>query len=183
VKLLAVAERRPGGVSARVHPVMIPAGHPLAAIRGATNAIFIEGPSIDELLFAGPGAGGEPTATAVLGDVIDAARERLAGAQVAPRIRFAPGLLVDFGDIPTKWYVRLDVADRPGVLAQIAGAFGEAGVSIRSVWQEGRGDRATLLLITHEAPERAQQAAVDALRDLDVVAEVAAVIRVESPEP
>jgi len=183
VKLLAVAERRPGGVSARVHPMMIPAGHPLAAIRGATNAIFIEGPSIDELLFAGPGAGGEPTATAVLGDVIDAARERLAGAQVAPRIRFAPGLLVDFGDIPTKWYVRLDVADRPGVLAQIAGAFGEAGVSIRSVWQEGRGDRATLLLITHEAPERAQQAAVDALRDLDVVAEVAAVIRVESPEP
>ena len=183
VKLLAVAERRPGGVSARVHPMMIPAGHPLAAIRGATNAIFIEGPSIDELLFAGPGAGGEPTATAVLGDVIDAARERLAGAQVAPRIRFAPGLLVDFGDIPTKWYVRLDVADRPGVLAQIAGAFGEVGVSIRSVWQEGRGDRATLLLITHEAPERAQQAAVDALRDLDVVAEVAAVIRVESPEP
>jgi homoserine dehydrogenase len=183
VKLLAFAERRADGVSTRVHPVMIPSDHPLAAIRGATNAIFIVGPSIDELLFAGPGAGGEPTATAVLGDVIDAARERLAGAQVAPRIRFAPGLLVDFGDVPTKWYVRLEVADRPGVLAQIAGAFGEVEVSIRSVWQEGRGDRATLLLITHEAPERAQRAAVDALRHLDVVAEVAAVIRVESPEP
>ena len=101
---------------------------------------------------------------------------------MSPRIRFAPGALMDFGDVPTCWYIRLEVADRPGVLAQIAGAFGEADVSIRSVWQDGRGDRATLLLVTHEAPERAQRAAVDSLRGLDVVAEVASVIRVESDE-
>jgi homoserine dehydrogenase len=182
IKLLAVAERRPEGISTRVHPVMIPTEHPLASIRGATNAIFIEGPSIDQLLFAGPGAGGEPTATAVLGDVIDAARELLAEAQVAPRIRFAPGALMDFGDVPTCWYIRLEVADRPGVLAQIAGAFGEAGVSLRSVWQEGRGDRATLLLVTHEAAERSQRNAVGALRHLEPVHEVAAVVRVEGDE-
>ncbi len=182
VKLLAVAERRPEGISTRVHPAMIPLDHHLASIRGATNAIFIEGPSIGELLFAGPGAGGEPTATAVLGDVIDAARELLAQAQVSPRIRFAPGALMDFRDVPTRWYIRLEVADRPGVLAQIAGAFGSADVSIRSVWQEGRGDRATLLLVTHEAPESAQRAAIGALGTLDAVGEVASVIRVEGDE-
>jgi homoserine dehydrogenase len=182
VKLLAVADRSSEGVSTRVHPALIRLDHPLASIRGSTNAIFIEGPSVDELLFAGPGAGGEPTATAVLGDVIDAARELVASSQVAPRIRFAPGDVRDFTDVATKWYVRLDVVDRPGVLAQIATAFGDADVSIKSVWQEGRGDQATLLLITHEAPEGRQRAAVDALRSLEVVEQVAAVIRVESDE-
>jgi len=182
VKLLAVAERVAGGVSVRVHPVMIPTTHPLASIRGATNAVFITGPSIGELLFAGPGAGGAPTATAVLGDVIDAARDLLAGSEVAPRIRFSPGEIVDFGEIPTKWYVRLAVADRPGVLARIAGAFGDADVSIKSVWQEGEGSEAVLLIVTHRAPERRQRRAVAALETLDVVEEVAAVIRVESEE-
>ena len=182
VKLLAIATRTEAGVSARVHPAMVPLEHPLASIRGATNAVFIEGPSIDELLFAGPGAGGEPTATAVLGDVIDAARELLSGSQVAPRIRFGSGEVIDIDDVVTKWYLRLEVADRPGVLAQIAATFGEAGVSIKSVWQEGRGDEATLLLVTHGAPEGRQRAATAALGDLDVVAEVAAVIRVESDE-
>ncbi len=183
IKLLAIAERLDTGVTARVHPAMIPNAHPLASIRGATNAIFVTGPSIDELLFAGPGAGGEPTATAVLGDVIDAAREHLAHAQVAPRIRFSPGDLIDFSTVSTKWYVRLEVEDRPGVLAQVAGAFGDAGVSIKSVWQEGRGDEATLLIITHRAVEAAQRAAVDAVAELAPVERVAAVIRVESDEP
>ena len=182
IKLLAIAEDTAGGVSARVHPVLLPSEHPLAAIRGATNAIFIEGPAIDELLFAGPGAGGDPTATAVLGDVIDAARETLAGAQVAPRIRFAPSELADFGTVPTKWYVRLEVADLPGVLAQIAAAFGEAEVSIKSVWQEGTGDEATLLIVTHRAAEARQQEALAKVRDLDCVNAVAAAIRVESEE-
>jgi homoserine dehydrogenase len=182
IKLLAVAERSDAGISARVHPVMLPLDHPLAPIQGATNAIFIEGPSIDRLLFAGPGAGGEPTATAVLGDVIDAAREILAGAQVAPRIRFSPGDLVGFEAVPTEWYLRLEVDDAPGVLARIAGAFGDAGVSIRSVWQEGRGSDATLLIVTHRARESRQRAAASALRDLDIVRSVAAVIRVESEE-
>jgi homoserine dehydrogenase len=182
IRLLAVAERRPDGVSVRVHPLMLPSDHPLAAIRGATNAIYVEGASVGELLFAGPGAGGEPTATAVLGDVIDAAREYLSGAQVAPAIRVEPGDVVDFGRVETQWYIRLEVADNPGVLAQIATAFGDAGVSLLSVRQEGRGDRATLLLVTHTAPEAAQQAAVGTLRALEVVEAVASVIRVESEE-
>ncbi|MDJ0498044.1 MAG: homoserine dehydrogenase [Acidimicrobiia bacterium] len=182
IKLLAIAEDTEAGVSARVHPVLLPSDHPLAAIRGATNAIFIEGPAIDELLFAGPGAGGDPTATAVLGDVIDASREILAGAQVAPRIRFAPSELADFGNVFTKWYVRLEVADRPGVLAQIAAAFGEANVSIKSVWQEGTDDEATLLIVTHRAAESRQQDALGRVRDLECVNAVAAAVRVESDE-
>lgn len=182
VKLVGIAERTMGGVSARVHPVMIPIDHPLASIRGATNAIFIEGPSVGELLFAGPGAGGEPTATAVLGDVIDAARETLAGAQVAPKIRFSPGELVPFGDVPTKWYLRIEVDDQPGVLAKVAGAFGNAGVSIKSVWQEGEGSEALLLIVTHRAREADQQEALRHLREIDALRNVAAVIRVESEE-
>jgi homoserine dehydrogenase len=179
VKLLAVAEHTGIGVSARVHPVLVPIEHPLAAVRGATNAVFVTGAGIGELLFAGPGAGGAPTASAVLGDIIDAAREILADAKVSPRIRFSPGEIVDFAEIPTCWYVRLEVIDRPGVLAQVATAFAGHEVSIRSVWQEGRGDAATLLLITHAAPEARQRAAISELRGLDAVREVAAVIRVE----
>jgi homoserine dehydrogenase len=179
IRLLAVCERTDGGVSARVHPVMLPVSHPLASIRGATNAIFIEGPSIGELLFAGPGAGGDPTATAVLGDVIDAARELLSKATATPRIKVEPGSVVDFGEIDVRWCLRLDVADSPGVLARIASAFGDAGVSIRSVHQEGTGGRATLLIVTHTATEASQQTALAVLRSLDVVIDVASVIRVE----
>ena len=179
IKLLAVAERTGAGVVARVHPAMVPIGHPLASIRGATNAIFLSGKAVGDLLFAGPGAGGEPTATAVLGDVIDAARELLSGSQVAPRIAFGVGEVAPFDDVPTRWCLRLEVEDSPGVLARIAAAFGDAGVSLRSVWQDGRGDRATLLLVTHHAPEAAHRSAVATLTALDVVAEVASTIRVE----
>jgi homoserine dehydrogenase len=179
VRLLAIAQRTDGGVSVRVHPAMVPLDHPLAAIRGATNAILIQGPAVGELLFAGPGAGGEPTATAVLGDVIDAARDLRSGSQVVPRISFRPGAVVDAAEVPTRWYLRLEVADKPGALARIATVFADAGVSIRSVWQEGRGDEATLLIVTHEALEKQQRAAAAALRHLDVVEEVAAAIRVE----
>jgi homoserine dehydrogenase len=158
---------------------MVPLDHPLAAIRGATNAILIQGPAVGELLFAGPGAGGEPTATAVLGDVIDAARDLRSGYHGVSRISFGAAAVVDAAEVPTRWYLRLEVADKPGVLALIATAFADAGVSIRSVWQEGRGDEATLLIVTHEALEKYQRAAVAALRHLDVVQEVAAAIRVE----
>ena len=178
VKLIAVCERTDAGVNARVHPAMVPRDHPLAAIRGATNAVFIEGAAIDSLLFSGPGAGGDPTATAVLGDVIDAARETLAGAQVAPRIRFSPGATVPFTDILTRWYVRLQVDDQPGVLAKIASGFGDQDVSIRSVWQEGVDDEAALIVVTHQAPESAQRAALETLRAIPEVIEVASVIRV-----
>jgi homoserine dehydrogenase len=178
VKLIGVCERTETGVNARVHPAMIPLEHPLSGIRGATNAIFIEGPTIDSLLFAGPGAGGEPTATAVLGDMIDAARETLAGAQVAPRIRFSPGEIVDFEDISTEWYIRLVVDDKPGVLATIASIFGDAGVSIKSVWQEGGETEAALIVVTHRAIERAQRIALEALEVMDDVIDVGSVIRV-----
>jgi homoserine dehydrogenase len=183
IKLLAVAERTPAGVLARVHPAMVPLGHPLAAIRGATNAIFLSGQAVGELLFAGPGAGGDPTATAVLGDVIDAAREVMSGSQVAPRIAFGAGEIAPFEDVPTRWCLRLEVEDSPGVLARIASVFADAGVSLRSVWQDGRGDRATLLLVTHQAAEAAQRRAIAALDALDVVAEVAGAIRVEGDQP
>ena len=178
IKLVAVCDRTGSGVTARVHPVMVPVEHPLASIRGATNAVFVEGPSIDSLLFAGPGAGGEPTATAVLGDVIDAARETLAGAQVAPRIRFAPGEIVPFEDVETEWYMRLMVDDKPGVLAKIASRFGESKVSIRSVWQEGVDSKASLIVVTHRAVESSQRAALESLKAIPEVLEVAAVIRV-----
>ena len=178
IKLVATAERVGSGVNVRVHPAMVPVEHPLAGIRGSTNAVFIEGPSIDSLLFAGPGAGGEPTATAVLGDVIDAARETLAGAQVAPRIRFSAGDVVPFDEVPTRWYIRLLVHDEPGVLARIAGAFGDAEVSIRSVWQEGVGSEAALIIVTHRAAEARQRAAVAALENIESVIDVGSVIRV-----
>jgi homoserine dehydrogenase len=181
VKLIAVCERTEAGVNARVHPAMVPRDHPLASIRGATNAVFIEGASIDSLLFSGPGAGGEPTATAVLGDVIDAARETLAGAQVAPRIRFSPGEMIPFTDILTRWYVRLQVDDQPGVLAKIAAAFGDEDVSIRSVWQEGVDEEAALIVVTHRAPESAQRAALSTLSAIPEVIEVASIIRVLGP--
>lgn len=183
IKLLAVAEATDAGTSVRVHPSLVPLDHPLANVRGANNAVFVEGEAVGELLFMGPGAGGEPTATAVLGDVIDAAKDLLAGTRVAPRIRLGSGAIADFGAIVTKWYIRLEVADAPGVLASIAGAFGEHDVSIMSVWQEGRGDDATLLLVTHDAPEANHQAAVSSLADLAAVKQVAATIRVISPEP
>lgn len=178
VKLLAIAESAGPGTVVRVHPTLLRAEHPLAAVRGVANAVYIQGPSIGELFFMGPGAGGEPTATAVLGDVIDAAREYLASAPVAPRIRFAEGSLLDFADTETKWYLRLEVEDAPGVLAAISAVFGDNGVSIMSVWQEGRGDDATLILITHDAPERRHRSAVEELGRLDVVRQIAATIRV-----
>ena len=182
-KLLAIAEDSDDGVAVRVHPTLVPVDHPLASVRGATNAVFVSGPSIGELLFTGPGAGGEPTATAILGDVIACARELLARNEVRSRIRFAQGRIRDLADVTTKWFLRFTVVDRPGVLARIAAVFGSHDVSIKSVWQEGRGVEATLLLVTHESPERHLQAAVSDLAALDVVSEVATVLRVHGDEP
>ena len=182
-KLLAIAEDGPEGMAVRVHPTLVPLDHPLASVRGATNAVFVSGPSIGELLFTGPGAGGEPTATALLGDVITSARERLACTQVRSRIRFGRGRLRNLADVTTKWFLRMIVVDGPGVLARIATVFGEHHVSIKSVWQEGRGDEATLLIVTHASRESDLQAAVAGIAGLDVVSEVAAVLRVHSDEP
>ncbi len=178
IKLLAVAEAGPEGCGVRVHPALVPTSHPLANVNGANNAVFVEGPAIGQLLFMGPGAGGDPTATAVLGDMIDASRELLAGTQVAPKIRFSEGEVAGLAQMRSRWCVRLEVEDAPGVLAKIAARFGDHDVSIRSVWQEGAGGAATLLLVTHEAAESNLQAAVDELAMLDVVKQVASLLRV-----
>lgn len=178
VKLLAIADSSDAGIGVRVHPALVPDHHPLAAIRGPQNAVFVAGPALGELLFSGPGAGGDPTATAVLGDVVTAARELLAQSPVVPRVRVAPGDVADFGQVDTSQYVRLEVDDAPGVLAAISGAFGEAGVSLRSVWQEGRGHDATLVLVTHGAAESAHGKALAALSQIDSVRQVGSVIRV-----
>ena len=182
VKLLAIADGGDSGHVVRVHPCLLPVTHQLASVRGASNGIFVEGPNLGQLLFSGPGAGGQPTATAVLGDVITASRELLGGSQVTPRIRYSAGSPRSFDDVENQWYVRLIVADFPGVLAQVAGAFGAAEVSIKSVWQEGRGGTVTLVIITHPAAEKDQQSALDKLRALESVKEIAAVIRVVDSE-
>ena len=182
IKLLAVAEETSDGVVVRVHPTMIPLSHPLAGVRGATNAIYIEGTSVGELLFAGPGAGGAPTATSVLGDVIAAARGVVAPSVLVPPVRAEAGAHGNFGELATQWCLRIEVEDAPGVLAQIAGVFGSVGVSIKSMRQDGRGDRASLLIVTHNASESAQRVAHRGLVGLPVVSEVASAIRVEGDE-
>lgn len=182
IKLLALAERTPFGVLVRVHPTMIPVSHPLANVRGVTNAIFVEGSSVGELLFAGPGAGGAPTVTSVMGDLITAAHGVIAGHSVAPRVHAEAGKPGTFADHPTQWCYRLEVRDAPGVLAEIAGVFAGLGVSIKSVRQDGRGDRATLLIVTHQATEAAQRTAHDGLLGLPQVTEVLSAIRVEGDE-
>src|SRR3984957_3468363 len=185
VKLLAVAEcfDDDGGVndspeiSVRVHPAMLPRTHPLAAVRGAFNAVFIEGAAAGELMLYGRGAGGLPTASAVLGDLIDAAhhlRSR-APARLAPRL--AARLRPD-DDLWCGWYLRIDVADRLGVLSAVAQLFGAQGVSIRSMEQVGLGDEARLIFLTHVARAGDVRRTIDGLRELDAVDRVGGVLRI-----
>ncbi len=180
VKLLAIAERTDGGASARVHPTMIPAGHPLASITGNFNAIFVIGRSVGDLMFYGQGAGSLPTATAILGDVVNIVRTL--GRPPASRRSYwsRPGELLPVEELKTRFYMVLKVVDRPGVLAKIAGVFGDNGVSLESVVQKGIGDSAQIVLITHEVVERNFRAARAGLERLDVVQEIPSVIRVEA---
>ncbi|MGH9215879.1 MAG: homoserine dehydrogenase, partial [Acidimicrobiales bacterium] len=181
IKLLAIAEQRdgPGGgeVGVRVHPAMVPAEHPLASVRDSFNAVFIEGAAVGDLMFYGRGAGGFPTATAVLGDLIDAAVNRARGSHasigVLGKARIRP-----IDEVETAYYLNIDVFDRPGVLAAVAGVFGAHGVSIRSMEQEGLGDEARLVFITHIAREAAMQATVRDLHHLDAVDRITSVLRV-----
>ncbi len=179
IKLLAVAEQVDGGpdVSVRVHPAMVPADHPLASVRGSFNAIFVEGGSAGELMLYGRGAGGAPTASAVLGDLIDAARNLRAGAW-APAPRRSEANLVPVADLRAAYYLSLEVVDRPGVLAAVATVFGRHGVSIRTMEQVGLGVEARLVFLTHEARDGDLQATLASLGQLDVVDRIGAVIRV-----
>ena len=182
VKLLAICERSPGGVSARVYPAMIPREHPLAAVRGAYNAVFVEAESAGRLMFYGAGAGGQPTASAVLGDIVTVVRNRLAGLRGPDASTYAELPLVPIGDALTRYYVQLDVADRPGVLAPIADAFAQHGVSIKAMRQEGRGDDANLLIVTHTAREDDLAQTVASLSAMTAVRKVASVMRVEAED-
>ncbi len=179
VKLLAIAERRGDGVSVRVHPAMIPDHHPLASVREAYNAVFVEGASAGQLMFYGRGAGGAATASAVLGDLVAVGRNAISGARGAGESRYAALRVLPMGDVVTRYHVSLDVADKAGVLAAVATTFATHDVSIGTVRQEGHLDDATLVVVTHEATDAALQAVVEDLRDLDVVRDVASVMRVE----
>ncbi|HJQ43824.1 MAG TPA: homoserine dehydrogenase [Jatrophihabitantaceae bacterium] len=183
IKLLAICERTSGNageqVAVRVHPAMIPRTHPLAGVGDAFNAVFVEASAAGSLMFYGRGAGGAPTASAVLGDLVAVARNRVRGSRGAGESAYANLPVQSMGDVTTRYHVALDVADQPGVLAAVAGAFAEHGVSIQTVRQEGRGDAATLVLVTHTAPDSALAGTVDALSKLSFVRRVASVMRVE----
>jgi homoserine dehydrogenase len=183
VKLLAIAEMdEDERIAVRVHPAMIPAAHPLASVRDAFNAVFVEGPNVGELMFYGRGAGGEPTATAVVGDLVTVARNLLAGARGVGCTCFHERTIRPMAETTGQYYILLRVDDRPGVLAEIAGVFGRGGVSIKSVWQEGTGRDAQLVFITHRAMEGPFQRAVSELHDVPAVEEVRSVVRVEAEE-
>jgi len=184
VKLLAVAERFDAGdIGVRVHPAMVPATHPLASVRDSFNAVFIEGEAVGELMLYGRGAGGMPTASAVIGDLIDAAHNLRTGS-VGRSPQPGPARLRSIDDLTSAYYLDLEVLDRPGVLAQVAGVLGRHQVSIRSMEQDelaagpGPGGAARLVFITHSARERDVQACLHELRSLTVVARIGTLLRV-----
>jgi homoserine dehydrogenase len=179
IKLLCIASSVDGAVSVRVHPAMIPRTHPLASVGDAFNAVFVEAEAAGQLMFYGRGAGGAPTASAVVGDIVAVARNRLAGVRAASESNYADLRIRAMGEVVTRYHVSLDVADRAGVLAAVAGVFATHDVSIQTVRQEGRGADATLVVVTHAASDAALAATVDELRGLDIVREVVSVMRVE----
>jgi homoserine dehydrogenase len=183
VKLLAICDlvESPSGeaVSARVHPAMIPRSHPLASVREAFNAVFVESEAAGQLMFYGPGAGGAPTASAVLGDLVTVARNRLQDVRGAGESTYTQREVLPMGDIRTRYHVALDVDDRAGVLATVAHEFAEHGVSIQTVRQEGRDQDAQLVIVSHTATDAALDQTVQRLRELDMVLDVTSVMRVE----
>ncbi|GAA3744796.1 homoserine dehydrogenase [Salinactinospora qingdaonensis] len=182
VKLLAICQRSEDGASVgvRVHPVMLPREHPLANVKEAYNAVFVEAESAGRLMFYGAGAGGSPTASAVLGDVVAIARNRRAGTFAADGDDDSVLAVHPMGETVTRYHVALDVADRPGVLAAVAEVYAANGVSIKNVRQEGHGEDAQLVLVSHQAPDAALARTVEQLRTLDMVRAVASVMRVEA---
>lgn len=184
VKMLAICEKSEDGTSVgvRAHPAMIPRRHPLAGVGEAYNAVFVEAESAGRLMFYGAGAGGAPTASAVLGDVVAVARNRLSGARGPEASTYADLPVRPMGETVTRYHVALDVADTPGVLAAVAQAFARHGVSIQAVRQEGSGEDAQLVIVTHRAPDAALAATVTELHGLDIVRAVASVMRVEGED-
>ena len=192
IKLLAICERLEDGgdgesVSARVYPAMIPKSHPLASVDGAFNAVFVEADAAGQLMFYGQGAGGAPTASAVLGDLVAAARNIVVGGRGPRESTYARLPVREIGAVGTRYHVSLEVADRAGVLAAVASAFAEHDVSIAAVRQYGGGRNGGaggsgavgLVVVTHSAPDAALASTVEALGDLDAVRGVEGVLRVE----
>ena len=190
IKLLSICERLTNDdgqqrISARVYPALVPLTHPLAAVNGAFNAVVVEAEAAGRLMFYGQGAGGAPTASAVMGDLVMAARNRVQGGRGPRESKYAKLPISPIGFIPTRYYVSMNVADRPGVLSAVAAEFGKREVSIAEVRQEGVVDEggqrcgARIVVVTHEATDAALSDTVAALADLDVVQEVASVLRLE----
>lgn len=181
IKLLAIAELTPENkISVRVHPTLIPRSHPLASVRDAFNAVFVEAKSAGQLMFYGRGAGGAPTASAILGDVVAVSRHRVGESNGPRESDYADRSIAPIGETKTRFLIRLDVADKSGVLAAIAQTFAKEGVSIQTVRQSGRGDEAELIVVTHSATEAAVTSTVSALKNMDVVSKIESVIRVEA---
>ncbi|MGB8178978.1 MAG: homoserine dehydrogenase, partial [Acidimicrobiales bacterium] len=179
IKLIGVAERvGETGISRRVHPAMVPVSHPLASVNGAMNAVFVEGVKSGPLMWLGQGAGGAPTATAVLGDLLDAARNRVSGRHDVPFSGDRSLHYVPASRLSSRFYLSVDVLDRPGVLAEVAGVFGRHKVSIKSMDQSGFDDEARLAFLTHEALSADVEATVEELVALESVDSVGACIRV-----
>ena len=179
IKLLGIAERdrETGEIAVRVHPAMVPNTHPLASVRESYNAVFIEGDAVGSLMFYGRGAGGNPTASAVLGDVIDAAVNLVKGTHGSIG-SFAKAIIRPIDETSSEYLLSMEVADKPGVLHAVTGAFANNGVSIRAAEQEGIGADARLVFITHVAKESDLQATVRQLREMDVVKQVGGMLRV-----
>ena len=179
VKLLGIAERdtESGEIAVRVHPAMVPVTHPLASVRESFNAVFVEGGAVGSLMFYGRGAGGFPTASAVLGDVIDAAVNLSKGTHGTIGT-FAKASIRAIDETSAQYLLSLEVTDRPGVLHAVTGVFARHGVSIRAAEQEGIDADARLVFITHEAREADVQATMRELRDLDAVKQIGGLLRV-----
>jgi homoserine dehydrogenase len=185
VKLLAICQLSDSdksgerSVSVRVHPAMIPRSHPLASVREAFNAVFVESDAAGQLMFYGPGAGGSPTASAVLGDLVTVSRNRLQDVRGAGESAYADLDVLPMGATTTRYHVAIDVEDKAGVLAAVAQEFAKQDVSIQTVRQQGRGDDAQLVVVSHRASDEALSATVAALREMSEVREVTSVMRVE----
>ena len=179
IKLLAIADQADAGVSVRVHPTLLPASHPLAGVRGAFNAVFVEAEAAGELMFYGQGAGGAPTASAVLGDVVSVARHVAGGGRGPRESNYARHDVLPIDNAQTRYAVRMSVPDRPGVLATVAQMFANHGVGIESVRQQAGKGHAGLILSSHRASEAALRATVEDLRASDAVNDVWSVLRIE----
>ena len=180
IKLLAIAELTvKDEISVRVHPVMLPSSHPLASVRNAFNAIYVESEAAGQLMFYGRGAGGAPTASAILGDLVAVTRHRAYSTVGYGESDYADLDIAPVGDVKSQFFVRLHVADKSGVLASIAQVFASENISIQTVRQAGLGSDAELIVVTHAATEGSLSACIKKLTDMDIVSNVESVIRVE----